>query len=210
MRAQIISAGKTAVLIKGKQQVLVPEQARFKKELKMIEINDYTRKIVSTKTTLMLGKCGIGVKDLEDIEQELYLELLKKSKNYNPEKGRTSTFVQCILQNKISEILSRKKKELVCRTFTECGFFSDDIDEAQFIDQSHLIDREDLSIDVRDVADSLTPELRVACKLLARGESVTEVARRLGLKRSTFYYRVLNTLNKALMEKGLQIYVENF
>ena len=176
----------------------------------MIEIDDYVRKIVSTKTTLMLGKCGIGVKDLEDIEQELYLELLKKSKNYNPEKGRTSTFVQCILQNKIADILSRKKKELVCRTFTECGDVFSNLEDDEFIDQSHLIDREELSIDVRDVADSLSPELRTACELIGSGQSITEAAKRLGLKRSTFYYRVLNTLNKALMEKGLQIYVENF
>ncbi len=176
----------------------------------MIEINDYVRKVVTTKTSLMLGKCGIGVDDLEDIEQELYLEVLEKSHTFDPDKGMPSTFIQCILQNKIADILSRKKTELMCRSFAEAGEALDDLEEAQFIDQSHSLEMQELSIDVRNVVDSLAPELRCACELLGRGERVIDIARKVGVKRSTFYYRVINPLRKAFKENGLKIYAENF
>ncbi len=175
----------------------------------MIEINDYVRKVVTTKTSLMLGKCGIGVDDLEDIEQELYLEVLKKSRTFDPDKGMPSTFIQCILQNKIADILSRKKTELMCRSFTEAGEVLDDLEEAEFVDQSHSLEMQELSMDVNNTVDSLTPLLQQACLLIGSGETMTEVAKRLGLKRSTFYYSVINPVRKAFNENGLQIYADN-
>ncbi|MFI4912924.1 MAG: sigma factor [Sedimentisphaeraceae bacterium JB056] len=170
----------------------------------MIEIDDYIRKIVSTKASLLLGRCGIGINDLEDIEQELYLELLKKAESYDPEKGKTSTFVQCILQKKISDILSRRKTEQKCRSFTETGRIFND-----FIDKNDDCRSLQLQIDVQETVNSLTPELQEGCRLLARSERITHAAKKAGVKRSTFYYRVINPLRKAFKENGLEIYMEN-
>jgi DNA-directed RNA polymerase specialized sigma24 family protein len=169
----------------------------------MLEIDDYVKRIIETKTTLLLGRCGIGVCDLEDIEQELYLVVLEKAHLFDSGRAMASTFLQCILEKKISEILSRKTAELACKTFTELKFTP-----TEMVDKNNHSDEEQLKLDLEALFDSMSEKQVHACFLLGEGVSVTDAARLLGIKRSTFYSQIINPLRKSFKEKGMNFYLQ--
>ena len=53
----------------------------------MLEIDDYVKRIIEAKARLLVGICGITASDVEDIEQELYLEVLRKAHLFDRNKA---------------------------------------------------------------------------------------------------------------------------
>ncbi len=190
------------------------------------KIHPYAKSFIECKARQLIGKCGIRSQDVEDVEQELYLDLSKRMPRYDPGKSKITTFIQRVVENKIANILRERcaKKNLAfinARSLEEAVgvngngsevTLGDAIDSDRFERRQRGRSRtrqeeRELKSDARDVMGILPKELRIACQLLLNGTPVSNAAKQTGFKRSTFYDRVVVRLREAFRETGMEDYL---
>lgn len=187
-------------------------------------LTDYALKLVRHKARQIVGKAGYTETDVEDIQQDLTLDLLERLGKFDPAKAKYSTFVTRLVERKISKLLRarlaamRDHRREVCSVNDEI-----DVGEDQPVQRVAAIsqddndlrtgkynrpaeERADLALDLRMVLDDLPVKLREVAQMLM-SNSITEVARELGMPRSTFYDTRLKPLREALAERGLGDYL---
>lgn len=190
------------------------------------KLHPYAKTFIECKARQLVGKCGLLQSDIEDIEQELYADLFRRIAKFNSDKAKLTTFIQRVVEHKIANILRERcsDKSIASReclsldstiqTDDSTGrkiTLGDCISNDQFErfrrgrTRSRQEERE-LTVDVRQVVEKLPEDLRSACECLLEGMSISETARRAGIKRATFYQKIIEPLREVFREADLDGY----
>ncbi len=172
----------------------------------------------------MVGKTGLLPDDIQDLQQDLWLELLTRIPNYRPERGGPRAFITLVVKNGAASILktraaAKRGKGRPCLSLNrehedeEGGSVEihETISADDYLRRTRGTvrseeDRRDLALDVRHSVDKLPPIDRVICLLLI-DEDVCGVARVVGIPRSTLR-DLIKRLRKISEEVGLEKYFE--
>jgi len=190
------------------------------------KLHPYAKTFIECKARQLVGKCGLLQSDVKDIEQELYTDLFRRIAKFNSDKAKLTTFIQRVVEHKIANILRDRcsgksiahrqclSLDSTVQTDNSTGrkiTLGDCISNEQYErfvrgkTRSRQEERE-LVADVRQVVGTLPADLQAACGLLLEGLSISETARRTGIKRATFYQNVIEPLREAFREADLESY----
>lgn len=183
-------------------------------------IDAYVKKLISVKAA-RLAKCSNDpAVSPEDMEQELYLELLKQSDKYNPDRASFHTFAKHVICAHMETIIRKSHASKRGRNiekisiheqesgedFKDCMTLIEKIDAQDAI---HLmggnslseIDRIERIKEIRSLLKTLPKELRKACDLIMQEKSISETAEIMEVSRPSFYYQKILPLRKIFTEE---------
>ena len=186
-------------------------------------IDAYAVQLIKYKARQLVGKAGFTWADRDDLEQELTLDLLRRLPKYNPERAQRNTFIARVVEHKIASLIDAQKAGI--RDYRRCccslndPFEEDDgylVERLDRLDQEAYLlrtgaqarpaeERAALALDVATVLEQLPPELRQLCQRL-QAETVSEIARDLGVPRGTLYDSI-KKLRKIFEDAGLKDYL---
>ncbi len=190
---------------------------------KTCEISEYAMEFIHHKSRELVGMPGFAGQDVEDIEQELVLDLLERLPKFDPAKATNSTFVQRLVERKISNMVRDAKRERRDPEREDCSLDDEVEDEdGDFVPLGETIpedghdlrlgrqtrlaaDRDELALDVAAVLAELPEELRAAAEALST-MTIAEAVRKLGIPRWKFDEVYLPRLREAFTAKGLGEY----
>jgi len=187
-------------------------------------LEGYARDVIRHKAWQLIGKYGFTLDDYDDLQQDMMLDLVRRLGKYDPGKAALSTFVARIVDRKLSNLIrhQRQKKrdyrQQVCSLDAQVEdrdgqprgldeILSQDTydDEVGRHDRPYA-ERRDLTLDLTLVLDELPEDLRQLARRL-RTRTVAEIARELGVPRSTLYEKGIARLRKIFEDKGLREYL---
>ena len=190
------------------------------------KLHPYAKTFIECKSRQLVGKCGLLQSDIKDIEQELYADLFRRIAKFNSDKAKLTTFIQRVVEHKIANILRDRcsDKSVANRqclsldstvqtddstgreiTLGDC-ISSDQFERFCRGKTRNRQEERELIADVRQVIERLPEELRSVCECLLEGMSISEAARRAGIKRATFYQNIIEPLREAFREADLEGY----
>lgn len=189
------------------------------------DFDDFALDMVNIKAAELVGKAGFTLDDIDDIKQEMILDLLERLAKYNPSKSNFKLFVTCVIDRKGQNLIRYRESEKRDYRREECSL-NDTVKVANHdepVQRMNTIDQDDqdirtgkygrpaeertqLRLDIDAVLASIPPELRKAAELL-QTQTITQVARELGVPRTTLYDKHLSLLREAFTAKGLNFYV---
>ncbi len=188
-------------------------------------LDGYAKEVIRHKTWQLIGKYGFTLSDFDDLQQDMMLDLLRRLGQYDPEKAALTTFVARIVDRKISNLIrhQRQEKRDYRRRVSPLDAPIEDRDGQQHHLEEVLsqdaydsevgrhvrpeAERLDLRLDLTLVLDELPDDLRdLAIRLQAR--TVAEIARELGVSRSTLYQNGIARLRKIFEDNGLREYLD--
>ena len=155
---------------------------------------------IRRKARQLVGRAGFRPGDREDIEQELALRLWQGLRNFNPEAGSPGAFAATVLSRAAHSLLRRRNCRKRGKGHVHLSLATEYEDSEGNVtgDQADLVlssaDRPhevafDLAHDVDVVLSQLPSHLRQLAEDL-KHESVSQIARRAGVSRSTIYTRI--------------------
>jgi len=190
------------------------------------DIDDSAKMIIRQRAERICEQCGFTKDDREDLEQELTLHLLERAQEFDPSRASWNTFVARITDNKATSIIrhhGRQKRNfrlLVCslddtidcergRADTrETTHLQDGCDPRMGTTWRFEVEEIDMRVDVSRVLSELSRDLQQLAQRL-KTHTITEVARELGIPRSTLYSRDIARLRRTLEESGVLEYIRN-
>jgi RNA polymerase sigma factor (sigma-70 family) len=178
---------------------------------------------VRRKATRLSRILGWQREAREELEQQLLADLVPALRSYDSAQGRLSHFVQKILSRKAANFLRYRKAERrdVARTVSFQDLIADDsrtplsaevqdgsgaLSMQRGILASNEIRRYEMMHDVATLTTSLGKAERDLVGLLMRGLSCPEIARKLGVPRTTIQSRIAR-LRKPFEDCGLREYL---
>ena len=186
------------------------------------ELHPYAAWLIRKKARQVIGKNGITESDTEDIEQELWLHVLQRQRQYDPGKAKITTFLTCIITNCLASIIEhRRAAKRSCDTpmvsLDEQVSEDSDLERQEVTDQDTYLQLtgkisrplstlQDLRIDVQRVIRSLPPLLRLIAALL-QDMTITEVSEAIGIPRTTINEK-RNLIRRIFADAGLDEYLE--
>jgi len=187
-------------------------------------LDGYARDVIRHKARQLIGKYGFTRDDYDDLQQEMMLDLLRRLGKYDPSKAGLSTFVARIVDRKVSTLIRHQRQEKRDYRRPVCSLdaqVEDQDGQARGLDEvlgqdafddevarhdRPQAERLDLRLDLSLVLDELPDDLRqLALRLQTR--TVAEIARELGVPRSTLYEKGIARLRKIFEDKGLREYL---
>ena len=182
----------------------------------------FTTRLIRRVAWRMVGKSGLTSDDCQDLQQDLWLDLLERLPHYRPHRGHFRAFVSRVVKNKAASVLearaaAKRGNGHPCLSLNE-EFEDEDGEDTEF-DETISVDdylrrtrgairsgeeRLDLSIDLRRMVDRLPAYHRVVCLLLI-DRDVTDIANVVGVPRSTLR-DAIKRLRRLGEESGLKDY----
>jgi len=177
-------------------------------------LDDYAARLIKSKARQLVGKAGLTQHDQSDIEQDLMIDLLCRMQHFNPAKGKKTTFIARMVERRISTIFEARFAQ--CRDWRKCYSLNETIGEGdgwqgEIIDllsndedSDNLSDLElsSLKMDVERVLDRLPDDLKELC-LKLKENTMSEIAREMGVPRGTLYGRI-KKIRKAFLAAGFE------
>ncbi len=188
---------------------------------KLTDPNTRISRNIRIRTARLARSGAVPGLDVDDIEQELRLDLIRRAHNFNPEKSSFDTFADRVITNQIATLASATRAmraERVMQSLhvhvgedeADSGLtLSDVLPETAAIDpvdEFALSHGPGLRGDVAKLLGALCPSSRRVAIALSH-LSVAEAARVLGLHRSTIYER-LAVIRQTARSLGLHGYFE--
>lgn len=172
----------------------------------------------------LAGQAGFGASERKDLEQELFLDLLTRLPQYDPERGRRTTFISRVVANRVSTLIESQKAGL--RDYRlRGGSLNERLEdeEGRTVERLDTLDGEDhllrtgavsrpweerqaLAMDLAALMETLPPEWAMLCRRL-RVETVSEISRDTGIARGTIY-EWMGKLRGIFEEAGLREYLD--
>ena len=187
-------------------------------------LNGYAREVIRHKARQLIGKYGFTRDDYEDLQQEMTLDLLRRLGKYDPEKAGLTTFVARVVDRRISTLIRHQKQEKRDYRCQACSLNApvengtgeafnmdeilsqDDFDQQVGRHDGPQSERLDLRLDLSQAMAELPDDLRqLAVRLQTK--TVAEIARELGVPRSSLYDKGISRLRKLFEDKGLREYL---
>lgn len=162
-------------------------------------------------------KAGLRPCDAEDLEQDLWADLLTRWPRYDPQRSSIRTYVDRVLRHRVHRILEHRSAQ--CRDPRKVAGSVEQFEEAAE-DGLHVRDLNDylrstrqdeeetlsLRVDLERALQGMCPEIRELCHQRVQGSSVREMAKEAGISTSTAH-RVFATARDQLQELGLDEYL---
>ena len=179
--------------------------------------------LIKFKSWTLIGKIGYTFSDRDDIEQELAVHIVDRLKHFDPSRGKLSTFVSRVVDNKIASMIeARKTRKLDFRSHAysldelmrdpngELFRRGDEIEEDDYLMRTDCQSRStqelvELRSDLARVISTLPEDMQSLCACLMT-QNVTDISREMGVSRQKIYdsIRSLRTIFRAA---GLDEYV---
>ncbi len=186
-------------------------------------VDDNAVRTIKRKARQLVGHNGFTVSDLEDIEQDLIQDLLRRLPKYDPTRAQRSTFIARVIEHRVATIIEARKAKK--RDYRRRGWSLNErledgeggsIERGEMVDQEDYLrrtrglsrpaaDLRDLVIDVHEAVEKLSPKLRELARRLET-QPISEISRDTGVPRSTLYERI-KELRAFFGDAGLQEYL---
>ena len=158
-------------------------------------------KLTRFKSRRLAGKYGFARHDAEDIEQELLLDFLQRSKSFDAHRCSRRTFARLVINHRVATIIDAGRA--ACRDY-RAGVISlnqvpDGISEAVGVDGTESLN---LKLDVQRALCRLPAALAHLCRVLMVSETCAEAAAATGMSRPTLY-RKIRAVRGLITEAGL-------
>jgi len=182
----------------------------------------YTRGLIHRKIRQLICKGIFDNQDRKDLEQRLLLKVLQAGRRFNPKLAHINIFVTTVIERDIASILRDKKaqkrdhRQLCSLNVVIANNDDGSVELGDTIGQREHdarlgrsvksdLDLAQLNQDLRDVLAGLSPDLRELAESL-KTESISDIARRKGIPRTTLYYQV-RQLCQRFEQAGLKDYL---
>lgn len=156
-------------------------------------INGYAARLIKFKARQLSRRSGFSRTDRDDLEQELWLDLVGRLPRYDPNKAALNTFIARIVERKVVSILRHHFAEMRSPGREEASLNDSVLDCDGRIVERHQTTPEaaatwqrlhDLERDVAEVRERLaTDEARAIVDALGRGGTINSIAGELGISR---------------------------
>jgi len=191
-------------------------------DAKPVEISAYAEKLIQRTARRLVKKLELPKADIEDMEQDLRLELVRRLPAYDPGKSNPATFARMVIQFHAKEIARRHGRPKRCsrlpvislseKVSDEDGDVAERAEVITRADDKRLMVHDDteaidMAIDVGEAVRRLPEEERELCELLST-MSIPKAARHLGMYEGTLRLRV-EKLRRKFRRAGLEVYVKN-
>lgn len=185
--------------------------------------DQYIRSLIHRKALQLARRSSLTRDDFEDIEQELWLHTLTRISKFNPQRGNLHAFVTTVIDRHASTMLRRRRAQK--RDDRHVASFSAPqvttsgsvelgatIGTRQKTARHHGWQRSDvdqacLQADVENVLCSMPANQRRLAQRL-KNESISSVARNLGIPRTTLY-GALAQIRRRFQRSDLQHYLSS-
>ncbi len=164
----------------------------------------------------LAGKYGFARHEDEDIQQELLLDYLQRSRSFDSHRCSHQTFTRLVVNNRRGRLIEAQKAR--CRDYRLCrisldqpfdppgGPHSPRLDQILVIiarpcGWRSLESQLNLRVDVERILIRLPAGLMKVCRLLMAGDSAVDVAAMVGVSRATLYRR-LEHVRAAFVKAG--------
>lgn len=189
-------------------------------------LDPYLESRIRIEVHQLIGKFGLTEADRLDLQQDLVFGVLRKMKQFDPQRSEKKTYMAFVLGIAIKDIIRLREAQcrhwLLCQTSLDeelpaemeedTALLIDSIRRADLSGRESLDEGEDggdelaLRLDLERVLASLPEDLRTICERL-KHVSLTELERETGIPRSTIFYK-RKLIRRAFAEAGLQIYLK--
>ena len=164
-----------------------------------------TRATIHYKVRHLIGRFGFTSSDLADLEQDLALDVWRRSQGYNPERAQWQTFVSRCADHRIADIIRSRCCRMRNYERTSVLDTGDENSPAHGEQRAaHGIWLQDLRLDLAMALTALPEHLRVLCRRLAT-TSVSEIAAEDGRSR-WLVYRDIGRIRREFKAAGLAAY----
>lgn len=171
----------------------------------------------------MVGKHGFTHEDFDDLKQDLLLQIYLKRdvrRGWSEITASERTVMSRILDNRLRDIIDavhteKRKVHLYSDPIGDSDESGDNDDGTGGIDEEAIFQRtkqmasddaKDLPMDLNEAIRELNSTQKRVCELLAEGQSISDVSRKLRIKRTTLN-REIDRLRKVFYRRGLKAYV---
>jgi RNA polymerase sigma-70 factor (ECF subfamily) len=192
---------------------LINRKTKFMKSLNRYEgLNAQLITQVKYHARSLMRHPAINGMEIEDLEQELMLDAFARIKDFNPEKGQWSTFIDRILNHKCASLIqkARSQKRGHGETIVSLdAWLADNDGEDDELQDIDLPDQaaHDLRIDLERAVETMPPRL-VFLLIDLRTFNLTEISRLRGTPRATLY-GVMHELRTALSAQHITDYLQH-
>jgi len=177
----------------------------------------YAASLIRHKSKQLIRKPGFSRSEREDLEHDLSLHLWKKAHLFDPRRASIETFADRVIKSAVRMILrDRRRRRLALGKAESIESGKVNVDNtavplAEIIsdqDRTRRVGREphddQVSRDVRDVVERLSPELKSIVDAILSTDDLSKAAESTGLARSTFYLR-LKEIRRQFEDAGLSL-----
>jgi RNA polymerase sigma-70 factor (ECF subfamily) len=177
-------------------------------------LDEYADRLIRIKARQLARRPEFQSWDPEDIEQELTLDLLQRLLHHDPARASRNTFIARAVEHKVASLIEHRTRtkrhcptEMMSLDDPASGEDGEIVPRSETIDPATLqrvptpSDTPELAVDLALAMEDLPDDMRDLCERL-RTETVSEIARRLGIPRSTLYESI-RRLRQRLSERGL-------
>lgn len=178
------------------------------------ECNDYAVRLIGFKAWMLTRRRAFARDDQEDIEHDLWLDLLERLPKYDPAKATLNTFIALVVERRVATLIRDRSTEKRSPDREECSLDDQVRDADGRVVPRHETTPEaasdpgrlrDLERDVARVLAGLSDELRAAALALAFGTQ-NSVGPELGISRRAMANAV-DELREILRDAGLDQYL---
>jgi RNA polymerase sigma-70 factor (ECF subfamily) len=220
MRPEIKPAG----LERTKQQTAPPRPLPATKQVNFDPGEDrYIRGINRRKARQLIDRFGFTKHDCEDIEQDLFVHVLKRLPHFRPERAHRNKFITAVVERKVANILRNKRAakrdhrrirslnvriELTGEGAAELADMTSqrDVDARLQRESRAETDLAQLKMDLQDAIATLPEELQMLAGLCMT-HTMSEIARMTGVPRTTLNGR-MQSIRKRFEKTSLRDYLD--
>ena len=172
-------------------------------------IDDYAREQVRIRSKILVDQFELPPDQWEDLQQDMFLELLKAAKRFRPDKASWHTFVSRVLDC-FCKYYTRRESARNRRgpRETPCSDIGEDFSlDRRPVGSGVLADlvSDENRHRLRQVIAELPANLQQLCEALMENTDKRAVAKELGIGKSTLYRR-LATIREHFEEAGIEFF----
>ena len=180
------------------------------------DLDPYASRVISITAYQLIRRPEFTESDREDIEQELWLDLLQRLSRFNGDRARHETFVNLVVNHKVASLIETrqagKRDHRIPMYSLDEEIVNPDGDPIQpdaiaLCEALQEMPRpSDLAMDLDRAIHQLPHHLQLLAKRLSR-ENIAEISRATGVPRSTLNDQV-RKLRKLLEDHHLREYLD--
>jgi len=156
--------------------------------------DDYAHDQIRIRARILVKQSSLPPHAQEDVQQDMYLELVKAQKRFDPARGAPNTFISRVLDRFCKHFVRREGTKMRTRIPEQpCSDIGEEFDlDNRTVGEGMLADavRAEWQQQVRAVIAELPPELQQLCETLVSRRDKTAMAEQLGIARSSLYRRI--------------------
>lgn len=154
------------------------------------------------KAKRLIGRFGFTLSDLPDLEQEITIDLLRRSSDFDPKRSQWSTFASRCVDHRIVDIIRSRCTDM--RNPERACHIDDHHVREDMVEHGCAANTQDLKIDLAAAWSCLPERLQHLCRRLVT-DSVSSIAAQDGRSRWQVY-RDIAAIRRAFTVAGLADY----